>query len=88
MVRERGVGRRRRPIRERDVEAQDVYDYHEERLDEEGGGEVCAEPVEDSLLLVSEVLEAEGVEVLEYTGDQHDEGDVEREACRAPRLVY
>lgn len=36
-----------------DVEADEVHGYHEDGLDEEGGGEMCAEPVEYSWLGIS-----------------------------------
>lgn len=47
-------------VRERNVQAQDVDDDHEEGLDEQAGAEVRAEPVED----------------FEHGGDEHDERNV------------
>ena len=61
-----------RAVGQGDVQQQQMDNNHEQRLDEERGAEVGAEPVED----------------LEDAGDQHDEGDVEREAGRAARPVH
>lgn len=49
-----------------------MNDNHEQGLDEQRGAEVGTEPVVD----------------FEYAGDEHDERDVEGEACRAARAVH
>ena len=59
-----GEVRGRRPVRERDVQEQEVDDNHEQGLDEQRGAEVGAEPVVH----------------FEDAGDEHDERDIEREA--------
>lgn len=59
-------------MRERNVQAQDVDDDHEEGLHEQAGAEVRAEPVED----------------FEHGGDEHDERNVEREAGGRARAVH
>ena len=60
-----------RAIREGDVEQDHMNENHEECLDEKRGAEAGAEPVE----------------YFEDAGDEHDEGDVEREAGGAARAV-
>lgn len=49
-----------------------MYNDHEDGLDEQRGAEVCAEPVV----------------YFEDAGDEHDEGDVEREAGGAAGPVH
>ena len=82
--------RGRSAVRQCDVEQEDLHGDGEERLDEQRGAEVCAEPVEDPVIALVKPFLGQGrwvEEVLQDTGDQHDQRDVEREACAAARLV-
>jgi hypothetical protein len=91
------VVRGRWPVGEGNVEEEQVDCYHEERLYEEGGGEVRAEPVVYSVreVIVSRLfgdekarrLNIRSENILQYTSNQHDQRYVHGEAGRRARLV-
>lgn len=75
-------------VRECDVQEEDLHEDREERLDEERGAEVGAEPVEDPVIMSASTRRgAVGRGLLQDTGDQHDQRDVQRESGAAARLV-
>lgn len=84
LVRVRG----RCAVREGDVQEQDLHEDGEQRLDEERGAEVRAEPVEDSPIESQHVKQMDAWdELLQNTGDQHDQRNVQRKAGAAACLV-